>query len=250
MPTTSASGSSEAEPIAPPLHGFRGNHAAAAIPTHPHGLTVTISREAGARGTMIARKLAELLGWQVFDQELLDYLLLDETGQTRLLADIPASARAWADQHLTRLIEGQRLNADAETTGLFRLILAIAARGDAVIVGRGAGVLLPAASTLNVRVVAPLEARVSYLAQMLRLTRTEAANEVRDRDERRHKYLARTVLIDPGHPTVYDLVVNSDRLGVEGASQFIGWAVRTKQQFAEIQASEESLQASEWMEAT
>jgi hypothetical protein len=28
--------------------------------------------------------------------------------------------------------------------------------------------------------------------------------------------------------------VNSTRLGVEGAAQFIGWAVRTKQQFAEL----------------
>jgi hypothetical protein len=35
-------------------------------------------------------------------------------------------------------------------------------------------------------------------------------------------------------PTAYDVVVNSARLGVEGAAQFVGWAVRTKQMFAEF----------------
>ena len=34
--------------------------------------------------------------------------------------------------------------------------------------------------------------------------------------------------------TAYDIVVNSGRLGVEGAAQFIGWAVRTKQQFVDL----------------
>ena len=90
---------------------------------------------------------------------------------------------------------------------------------------------------------------MSYLAQMLRLPRPEAAAEVRNRDDRRAKFLARTVHLDPHDPTAYDIVVNSDRLGVEGAAQFIGWAVRTKQQFAEISASEGSPGSDEWMGA-
>ena len=249
MPGTPTNGPSGTEPGGPPQHGFRGNRATEGPPTHPRGLTVAISREAGARGSMIARKVGELLGWQVFDQELLDYLLLDETGQARVLADIPLSALAWADAHLARLFRERRVDADPETGGLFRLLLAVAARGDAVIVGRGAGTLLPAATTLHVRVVAPLESRVSYLAQMLRLPRPEAVAEIRNRDDRRVKFLTRTVHLDPHDPTAYDIVVNSDRLGVEGAAQFIGWAVRTKQQFAEIGESEGLPGSDQWMGA-
>jgi cytidylate kinase len=103
-----------------------------------------------------------------------------------------------------------------------------------VIVGRGAGFLLPAETTVHVRVVAPLESRVAYLAQELRLTRPEAAEEVRARDERRANFLDRILALNLSDLTAYDAVVNSDRLGAEGAAQFIGWAVRTKQMFAEL----------------
>jgi hypothetical protein len=213
-----------------PLHGFRG-HAPAAPAARPHGPVLAVSRQAGARGATIARKAAEILHWQVFDHDTLDYLAQDETAHARLLADVPADAAAWADAQLARLL---RLGVEGDAVRLVRLVLAVAARGSAVIVGRAAGFLLPPETTVHVRVVAPLEARVAYLAQELRLTRAEAVEEVRARDERRALFLGRTLALDPTDLTAYDAVVNSDRLGVEGAAQFVGWAVRTKQMFADL----------------
>ena len=52
-------------------------------------------------------------------------------------------------------------------------------------------------------------------------------------DHRRAQFVA-TLGGDPSDATGYDLVVNAGRLGIEGAAQYIGWAVRTKQMFAEI----------------
>lgn len=220
----------------PPLHGFRGDRPEG-ITTTPRGLTLAISREAGARGTTIARKVGELLGWQVFDQELLDYLLLDETGRAGLMADIPDSARAWSEEHFAKLQRDRRISTEGESTALFRLMFAIAARGDAILVGRGAGFLLPAETTVHARIVAPFESRVSYLAQSLRLTREEAQDEVRNRDTRRAMFLTRTVHREPGDETAYDLVINSTRLGVEGSAQFLAACIRTKQQFHELSES-------------
>jgi cytidylate kinase len=122
---------------------------------------------------------------------------------------------------------------------MLRLLLAVAARGDAVIVGRGAGYLLPAETTLHVRIVAPLEARIAYFAQWLRLTRDEAEEEVRVRDGQRTEYLQSILGRNPADAIGYDIVVNAGRLGVEAAAQFIGWAVRTKQNVAELRHSEE-----------
>jgi cytidylate kinase len=224
----------------PPVHGFRGDSPTRPPLSHPRGLSVAISREAGARGSTIARKVGELVGWQVFDQESLDYLLQDETAREQLMAEVPASARAWAEAHFTRLQLNQKLTQDPDTAAMIRLLLAVAARGDAVIVGRGAGFLLPTESTVHVRVIAPFERRVAYFAQSLRLSREEAAAEVRARDEHRAQFLSTTLGRNPADPTGYDVVVNVDRLGVEGAAQFIAWAVRTKQMFDEIRAADES----------
>jgi cytidylate kinase len=224
----------------PPVHGFRGDTPTPAPLTHPRGLSVAISREAGARGWTIAKKVGEIVGWQVFDQESLDYLIQDDTAYQQLLAEVPPSAKSWAEAHFTRLQMNQKLASDSETVAMIRLVLTVAARGDAVIVGRGAGFLLPAESTVHVRLIAPFERRVAYFAQALRLSREEAAEEVKTRDERRAKYLMRAFNRNPADSTGYDAVVNVDRLGLEGAAQFIAWAIRTKQMFDEIRAVEES----------
>ncbi|HYH65889.1 MAG TPA: cytidylate kinase family protein [Urbifossiella sp.] len=219
-----------------PVHGFRGDAPDDGPAARPRGLTVAVSREAGARGTTLARKVGELLGWQVFDQDLLDYLQMNDGEREQLLADIPASAKDWADAHLARLRQARRLEADDDTARLYRLLFAVAARGDAVLVGRAAGHLLPVESTLHVRVAAPLDTRVAYLAQTLRITRDEAAAEVLRRDAGRAEFLARTVFLDAADLSGYDLVVNPVRLGLEAAAQLVGWAVRVKQQFAELRA--------------
>src|SRR5262245_34872819 len=224
----------------PPVHGYRGEAPAPAPLTRPRGLSVAISREAGARGGTVARKVGALLGWQVFDQESLDYLVQNETARGQFLTEVPDAAKAWAAAHLARLKRHQKiLTADADTTAMIELVLAVAARGDAVILGRGAGFLLPPETTVHVRIVAPLVSRVAYFAQWLRLPREEAATEVCARDERRSNYLKQTLGRDPADPTGYAAVVNVDRLGVEGTAQFVQWAVRTKQMFAEIREADD-----------
>lgn len=224
----------------PPVHGFRGDTPTPPPLSHPRGLSVAISRESGARGGTIAKKVGELVGWQVFDQESLDYLIQDDTARQQLLAEVPVSAKAWAEAHLARLQLNQKLAADPDMLEMVRLVLAVAARGDAVIVGRGAGFLLPVESTVHVRIIAPFERRVAYFAQALRLSREEAAAEVKARDERRAEYLMRTLNRNLADATGYDAVVNADRLGVEGTAQFIAWAIRTKQMFDEIRAANET----------
>jgi cytidylate kinase len=228
----------------PPAHGFRGEPEPATL-AFPRGLSVAISREAGARGGSIARKVGELLSWQVYDQETIDYLIQNDDACEELFSDLPASAISWANMHFARLKREQKHITDTDTTRMIQLLLAVAARGNVVIVGRGAGYLLPTESTLHARVIAPLESRVAYFAQWLRLNRDEAAAEVRARDHGRSKFLSSFLGRNPADSTNYDIVVNSSRLGIEVAAQFIGWAVRTKQMFAELNGSDDSNQLKE-----
>ena len=224
-----------------PLHGYRGEAPTPAPRTRPAGLVVAISREAGARGWSIARKVGDLLGWQVYDTETLDYLVQNETARNQFFAEVPEAVREWATTHLAYLRARHKLNPDPDTSTMIELLLAVAARGDAVIVGRGAGFLLPPETTVHIRIIAPLTARVKYFAQSLRLTHEEALAEVRARDDRRAQFLQATIGRDPADLTAYDAVINAERLGIEGAAQFISWAVRTKQMFAEIKAADQAM---------
>jgi hypothetical protein len=108
-----------------PLHGYRGDPQPAMTDRWPRGLTVALSREAGARGGSIARRAGRKLGWQVVDQDLLEYLAQDESA----FQDLPEAAREWADQRLDQLLRARAVSNDPALIPLARAILSLAAQG-------------------------------------------------------------------------------------------------------------------------
>lgn len=220
---------SATEPQAPasPWHGYRGDSTNVSV-RPPRGLTVVISRQAGARGGRIAKRLGQFLGWQVFDQEMLGYLVQNGPAQAELVSDVPAEQLAWATREHARQLETRQLG-DGDQTEILRLALVLAAKGDAILVGRGLGDWLPEATTVNVRIIAPLKQRVAYFGQWLRLTPAEAEVEINARDRVRGALQAALVGTDPDDLTQYDLIANSARLGESECAELIAQAVRVKQ---------------------
>jgi cytidylate kinase len=210
-----------------PLHGHRG--AGRDRPSAPAGVAVAISREAGARGGTVARRVGKRLGWQVYTQELLQFLCANDVARQSVLADVPAEAAGWVAAQLDRVQRDHRINPEAEGGDMPRLILSLAARGQAILVGRGAGYYLPRETTLHVRIVAPLADRIAHMADWSRFTREQAAEQVRLRDERRAEFLLThfgrrsTDLYD------FDLVLNSGLMGEETCADVILAALNGKQ---------------------
>jgi cytidylate kinase len=211
-----------------PRHGFRGEPPAAA--TIPAGLTIAVSREAGARGGSLGRRVARRLGWEVYGQELLEYIARDPASRSELLQRLSAASAAWAEERLHELLRGQELSQNPAILNLARVILALGATGRVVLIGRGAGYVLPRQTTLHVRVVAPMADRIAYLAQWLRLTVDEAAEQVRLRDSRRQEFLSTHFHQRSAEPYQFDLVLNSTSLGEELCADLILQSAKAKQE--------------------
>lgn len=212
-----------------PLHGYQGNRGSQTpAPVMPKGLTIAISREAGSRGSSIARRVGRLLGWQVYTQELLEYIAQEGVFRQRVADSMSGPAAQWAEERLHVLLREQKLTQHPAILDLAQVVLALGAEGDVVLVGRGAGSILPPASTLHVRIVAPLADRVAYMSQWLRLTTAEAAEEVRVRDQRRADFLSTHFHRQPSDIYQYDLLLNSSLLGEERCADLIVHAARTK----------------------
>lgn len=213
-----------------PRHGFQGDRAQA--PPHnlvPPGLSVAVSRESGSRGSSIARRAAQKLGWQVFDQDVLEYLAQEGGSRHDLAGGLSPEATRWADDRLQELLRSQSVSQHPSVVALAHTVLALGARGEVVLIGRGAGNLLPAASTLHVRVVAPLAERVGYMSQWLRLTAQAAAEQVHLRDRRRAEFLTTHFHQPPTDVCQYDLLLNSSFLGEDLCAELIAQAARAKQ---------------------
>ena len=154
----------------------------------PAALTIAISREAGPRGTSIAQCAGAKLGWQVYTQEMLEYLTQEGNFRQDLLDQLTPTAGHWVEDQLEQVLRDQRMSRHPSLVAMGRLLLALGATGESVLIRRGAGFLLPSASTLHVRLVAPLQDRIAYMAQWSRLTDEEAAQQVQVRDGRCRLY--------------------------------------------------------------
>ena len=212
-----------------PRHGDQGDRAAStAPPAVPAGLTIALSREAGARGGSIGRRVGLKLGWQVFDQELLEYMAQDGVVRQGVLDNLNPAAAAWAEERLRLLLREQNLSQHPAMVNLARVVLGLGAQGEAVLIGRGAGFILPRATTLHVRLVAPRDERIAYMSQWLRMPEEEAAEMVRVRDERRVEFLQTHFHRQGGDVQSYDLLLNTSLLGEDVCAELIAFAARAR----------------------
>jgi cytidylate kinase len=109
---------------------------------------------------------------------------------------------------------------------LVETVLALGIHGECVIVGRGAAFILPAESTLRVRLVAPLKGQIATLSRNLGLPEKEAAQRARTMDRERVDFVRDHFLKDPTDPSQYDLVLNAGRLPVAAEAALIVEALR------------------------
>jgi cytidylate kinase len=212
-----------------PHHGYQGDRQPRALtPSVPSLLTVAISREAGSRGGSIAQRVGAKLGWQVYRQDTLEYIAQEGNLRQDLLENQTPAARAWVEENLDRLLKQQNLSRHPSVLDMARIILTLGATGEVILLGRGAGCILPARSTLHVRIMAPLPDRIAYMAQWLRLTMEEASAQVHDRDNRRAEFIETHFHRKPADVYQYDFLLNSSLLGEETCAQLIAQAAHAK----------------------
>lgn len=214
---------------ASPLHGFQGDRGARPDRvTEPAGLTIAISREAGSRGSSIGVRVGQKLGWQVYNQDLLEYMAQEGRYRQDLASLLTPQAIRWAEARLEELLREENLSQHPSLIELARLVLGLGAHGEVILIGRGAGNMLPRSSTLHVRIMAPLPDRIAYMSQWLRLTEEAATEQVRLRDQRRAEFIGKHFHREPSDIHQYDLLLNSGFLGEDLCADLIAQAARAK----------------------
>ena len=185
---------------------------------------VTISHQMGAGGPEVGTAVAQRLGYRYVDQELLQ----DAVRRYGL-----------AEEKLSHLDESKPSlfeRFDAETRRYITVIQTalydFAEHDNVVLMGRGGQWLLRGIPhVLRVRVMAPFDVRVKRLGKKLagpmgEQTNPRTVTELVRRDDAekagRMRYLYE---VDLGDPSLYDLVVNTEKLAVGSAVELIASVV-------------------------
>jgi len=103
---------------------------------------VSISREPGSGGRIIADKLSGKLGFDLFHQEVVHDMAKDANISMRFLETLDERALTTLDNWIASLVDKRYLWPDQYLHHLMKVIAAIGRHGASVIVGRGANFIL------------------------------------------------------------------------------------------------------------
>jgi cytidylate kinase len=201
-------------------------------------ITIAISRQSGARGTTMARAVGERLGWAVYDRELVEHIAQDMNLQGSLLETVDEKKVSWVREFIESFSSAPVVNDIAYVHRMMKTIASLAALGDCVFVGRGIAHILPVATTLRVRLVAPIAWRVAAMSRKLGVSPEEAAVKVATTDRQRVQFVREHFNKDTTDPSLYDLVLNTERFSVEQCVDLIVEALHRLQAIASGKAPE------------
>lgn len=196
---------------------------------------ITVTRQFGSGGSEIARLVADALGWDVIDNEFVDAVALR--------AGLPASEVAQREERAPGLLERVARTLAVASPEMFmtvatapaverdeatlvsmteRVIAEAAAQGRVVLVGRGAqAVLAQQPDALHVYVVASRAWRIKLAVERLGVDAANAGKVVDETDRRRDDYVTTYYGRARQDLANYDLIVNAEKLGFEGAAGII-----------------------------
>jgi cytidylate kinase len=204
---------------------------------------VTISHLYGSGGGEIGARLAQRLNW-----ELVDHEIVAQVAERLGISVNEADAR---DEHsesfFARMLRTIQVTLGGSPTNpapltvpvgelqpvyhrtLATLVRAAAEQGHVIIIGRGSQVVLAnRRDVLHVRIVAPLDERIEYVARREGVSVVEAELRIRRKDRDRIHYLRTQYHQQSDDPLLYDLVINTAVLDLDSVVQLVETALEAK----------------------
>lgn len=194
----------------------------------PPPRNVAIARLAYSGANDVAQAVAAGLGFGHFAGDIVDAISRSDGVQRDLVAGLDEHVRSLIDRFVFDAFRKQPFRESDYLRGVVRTVATIAGRGGAVIVGRGSPFILPADRALRVLVVASRESRLEQLSKREGLNAREAARILDRSDEEARAFVRHDFRLDPGDPTLFDLTVRTDTLGIAGAAAVVCEAFRQR----------------------
>jgi len=197
---------------------------------------LTVNREYGGGGSIIAKRVAEILGWSLLDRTLIGAVAraaqVDDETAGRYDEHVDswwhrfhrAGLQAAAIQAGATPEEAQFFDADRVAAIAQCVIANAAAIGNCVIVGRGAQcVLQERRDALHVFIYGPWRERVSRVRSRVKPT-GNIVELIRLIDQERASYIRTRYGCDWRDPHLYQMMISS-QIGIENAARMIVEAV-------------------------
>lgn len=194
------------------------------------GYVITIGRQFGSGGHAVAERLSELLGIKYYDKNIID-LASEKSGISKQMFENSDEKHnsflySLSMAHYSGFVSQNYLNDIITNDKLFliqsNIIKDIAEKESCIFVGRCADhVLADHPNKLSVFIHATQDSKVKRVMEKMEIKQSAAETLIKKTDKSRaafHNFYSN----DPwGVADTYDLCLNTDTFGIEGAAQLI-----------------------------
>jgi len=189
---------------------------------------ITVSRETGAGGSEICRKVATDLKMDLIGSQVIARVAESAKMSEKVVQSLDEKRVTVLDSWIASFFTARYLWPDVYLQHLTKVIKTIGEHGNAIIMGRGAQFILSHDQTFRVRIIGPLEQRIQNIVKNRGCSREEAQNYVLKRDMNSNAFVMKYFHEDISNTDHYDLVVNTAGLTVDEAAAIIKNAYQIK----------------------
>ena len=182
---------------------------------------ITFSREAGSGGSVIAKAVAKKMGFKIYHKNLIEMIAKKANKRKALIASLDRKALGFTEDIIQAMLNPDYVSKETYFKNLCKVVASVAAKGNCVILGRGANFITSGYGGLHVRVAAPFLVRAGYTAQYEGYTIYEARERMKAFDKRRKEYIQKYFGKNSSNPNYYDLVLNTTNFDIEQARDIV-----------------------------
>lgn len=199
-----------------------------------NNLIISVGRQLGSGGRIIAKMLAEEFGCKFYDREVLN-LAAKESGFCEEFFEKNDERKGFLDQifhmHVPFISDSSFYESGLSQENLFRLqsdaTRKAAEESPCVFVGRCADyVLREHKNIVTIFITADIEERIANIQKRHNCSPEEAKKIITNKEDTRSSYYNYYTSKTWGSSASYDLCVNSSRLGLEGTKKYIADFIR------------------------
>lgn len=177
----------------------------------PKKPVITLSRDYGSGGDIIATRLAQRLGIPVYDEQVLQEVaqrLNDDPAIVKMLDESVGRAK---DMWLYRLFSGKDVGHNAYRDTLIKVVMSLGRLGG-VIIGRGAHVILAEGCALRVRIAGSPEICARRMSEQGHGSFEQELAKANEVNHRRGKFVWDVFHSRLSEGSQFDITVNTDRM--------------------------------------
>jgi cytidylate kinase len=182
---------------------------------------VTVSSEPGSGGQVIARGIADKMGYDLFQRDIIREIADRADIGASVIESLEKERLSGIEDFIATLVSRRYLWPEMYLKQLMKVISVIGKHGRAVIAGRGANFILPPNERISIRVVAPMDLRVQNISRLLNISEDEARKRVIMKEAKRKAFIRKSFNVDIADPINYDLTFNTEFIRYEAAVEAV-----------------------------